>query len=165
MIFDTEMVIDAFKAIFQSDLNAEIGLINTEKSAAPGSDLYLEDIPNDTYLFQAITPTVNNYNVFLMYGLEGGANIIDSQDDNYIEPIQLSFEIVLPDAGDEQRENQIKKLLRYSRALRSIVIKNPDILQGYGKIKIKSLTPSGFGFGRSIFLSCGIQIITTITAR
>lgn len=164
-MYDTEQVITDLENAFKNNLNTEIGLINTEKGAVSGDVLFIEDIPNTTYLFQAISKSVNNYKVFLLYALLPNERLISAQSDNYIEPINITFEVCLPDKGDKSRKAQITKLLRYSRALRSVIIKNLDLLQGYGTVSVVDLTPSGFAFDRQVFLSGGIHVNTTITAR
>jgi len=62
--------------------------------------------------------------------------------------------------------NKFYQLLRYRRALKSVVEKNPEVFRSYAKPLIGSLKPSTFPMSRNVvILSIGIEIKASVTAN
>ena len=160
MRYDAEMAIFDVLDLYKDKLNAAITAINSEKN----DGLVLDAIPNDTYVFDNFPSQVVNYEVALVWGLSSGESVKSSQENNFIEPINITLEICVADDGGEDRLNQLKKLLRYSRALQAVIMENYDVLRGYGRPVIRSLEPNGFSLSNKLFLCAGIQITASITA-
>lgn len=161
MSYDTEQVIFDIEALFKSKLNTEIGLVNTEKS----DSIVLVTIPTNTYVFSNFPSEIVNYEVCVVWGIEPNDSVNEENEINYIESTNLTYEVCLSDAGELDRGEILRRLLRYTKALKNVVMKNTDVLQGYGKVKVRALEPSGFAINKQMFLSAGIGITATITAR
>lgn len=162
MLYDEEMMIKDVAALFKANLNAEIDLINTEKNDL----LVLEHIANDKYIFETLGESLLNFKgFFVLYGLMD-TPLKDASTGNVIEDIVISFQIATFDNGEKERSNTLYKLLRYRRALRSIILKNPDVFRGYAKASMASLKPNAFPFdARAIVLTVGIDIKASVTAH
>ena len=58
------------------------------------------------------------------------------------------------------------KLLRYRRALKQVIMKNPEIFRGYAKPLMASLKPDAFPYdSRNVILTIGIDIRASVTAN
>ena len=164
MIYDEESVIADLVGLLQSDLNAEINLINTEKGAVSGDPLFLSEIPNDKYIFESLNKTILNYKgFFIMYGLKENPPR-EQQEVNMIEDVTVTVEISTFDSGTKNMNNLFTKLLRYRRALKSLVMKNPEMFRSYAKPFVQSLKPAAFPYSKNVvILSIGLDIRASIS--
>lgn len=161
MLYDEEMIIKDAVALFKSQLNAEIDLINTEKNDA----LVLEHIANDKYIFEAIGKDVLNFKGFFMLFGTADTTIKDESNGNVIEDVVMTFQIGTFDKGEKERSNIFYKLLRYRRVLRSLILKNPDVFRGYAKASMVSLKPNALYFDEgNVILTIGINLKASVTA-
>lgn len=166
MIYDEEIMLKDLETAFKNDLNGCIDAINTEKGESVGDPLYIPNIPTDKYKFETLDRSMNGYKgFFIMYGISD-TPIKDQQVGNYIEDLTVSFEVCCFDDGQKDMRNKFYQLLRYRRALKSVVEKNPEVFRSYAKPLIGSLKPSTFPMSRNVvILSIGIEIKASVTAN
>jgi len=161
MIYDEELMLKDIEILFQAKLPAEITAINTEKADA----LVLDLIPNDKYIFETLDSRILNYRgFFIMYGLKD-TPVRETNTETFLEEVEITFQIATFDKGEKERKNTLYKLLRYRRALKAVILKNPDVFRGYAKPLMKSLKPDAFPYdNKNIILTVGIDIKASVTA-
>lgn len=161
MIYDEELMLKDLENLCKTGLNAEIDIINAEKADA----LVLTHIPSDKYVFEAIGKGMLNYTgFFVMYGLVDNP-LAESNSSNVIENCMMTLQIGTFDKGEAERSNLFYKLLRYRRALRSLILKNPDVFRGYAKASMVSLKPNAFPYDdRNVILTIGVDVKASVTA-
>lgn len=161
MLYDEELMIKDLANLYMTKLNSEIDIINAEKN----DSLVLDHIPSDKYVFETLGEGLLNYKgFFVMYGLMD-TPLKEASNGNVIEDITVTFQIATFDKGEAERKNTLYKLLRYRRALRSLIIKNPDVFRGYAKASMASLKPDAFPYdSRAIVLTIGIDVKASVTA-
>lgn len=166
MIYDEENMIDDAVALFKAELTNEIDAVNLEKGAVSGDALFLDNISNQDYIFETLDSTVLNIaGYFVMYGLKT-TNPTSPSIDNFIDGVTMTFLVATFDNGEENRQETLKKLLRYRKALKQVIMKNPDVFRGYAKPLVASLKPDAFPFDRkNIILTMGVDIIASVTAN
>ena len=166
MMYDEEQMIRDIETVFKNNLNNEIDTINTEKGEVSGNPLFLDHIPSDKYIFETLDKRILNYRgFFIMYGLID-TPIRDAQQGNFIEDVTVTFQIATFDKGEKARSNTMYKLLRYRRALKQVVMKNPDMFRSYAKPLTASLKPDAFPYdSKKIILTIGIDIKASVTAN
>ena len=163
VIYDEENVLKDLLACFQANFSTAIACVNTVKN----DSIILEDIPLDMWSMVSLDSSVLNYRgFFIMYGFVDN-NLTEVQADNWLEPVATRFEVCTFDNGERDRSETLYRLIRYRRALKDILLKNLDVLQGYSKPLIKSLEPSAFPFPgtQDFIISVGIDIKAMITAN
>lgn len=166
MTFDEELAVIALEKAFKNDLNTEIDKVNTEKGSIIGDVLFLENIPNDKFIFESLDSRILNYEGFFVFYGFVDTEPKSAQVDNYIDDVVMGISIGTFDNGEEDRSNTLYKLLRYRKALKQVVFKNPDMFSGYAKPLVSSLKPSAFPFdNKTVILSIGLEITASITAN
>ena len=135
-------------------------------NALPGEPLYMEEIPNDKFIFDSLFKSLLNYKgFFVRYGI-ADTPVSQAQEDNYIEEIKIYFEIATFDKGDKNLNNLMYKLLRYRKALKNVIMKNRDVFRGYAKPLVTSLKPAAFPFSSQYSLiAIGVEIEASSTTR
>ena len=166
MMYDEEMMIKDVEKLFKAKLNAEIDCINTEKGATLGDVLFLANIPDDKYVFETLDSRLLNYTgFFIMYGIID-TPMREANTDNFIEDLTMTFQVATFDKGEKTRSNTLYKLLRYRRALKAVIFKNPDVFRNYAKPLVASLKPEAFPYDRkNIILTIGLDIKASVTAN
>ncbi len=166
MLYDEEFMIRDIETLYKSKLNAEIDLINTEKGAAPGDALFIENIPSDKYIFETLDSRLLNYKgFFILYGIVD-TPIREQQIDNFIEDLTITFQVATFDRGEKERSNTMYKLLRYRRAIKQVIMNNPDVFRNYAKPLVASLKPDAFPYDRkNIILTIGVNIKASVTTN
>lgn len=166
MMYDEELMIRDVETIFKAKLNEQIDCINTEKGAVSGDALFIDNIPSDKYIFETLDKRLLNYTgFFILYGLVD-TPLRDAQVDNFIEDVTLTFQVATFDKGEKARSNTMYKLLRYRRALKQVIMKNPDVFRNYAKPLMASLKPDAFPYSsKKIILTIGIDIKASVTAN
>lgn len=160
-LYDEEYMADDIEALFKAQLPAEIAVVNADKNDSNS----IANIPNDKYVFETLSDSMNNFEgFFLMYGIADAGTVKEASTGNIIEDVTFTIQIATFDKGEASRRNTLRKLLRYRRALRSVIINNPDVFRGYAKASLASLRPNAFEFNRKIVLTCGIDVKASITA-
>lgn len=166
MLYDEELMVKDLANVFKAKLNTEIELINTEKLGIDQNDKrQLEPIPEKAYVFETLGDSMLNYKgFFVMYGLSD-TPIMEATTGNLLESIQVTFQVACFDKGEKSREDLLYKLLRYRRALKAVIMKNPDVFRGYAKPLIGSLKPNAFEFNGSVVIHVGVDIKASVTAN
>lgn len=160
-LYDEEYMASDLEALLKAQLPAEIAIINADKN----DSLTLASIANDKYVFETLSESMLNFEgFFLMYGISDAGTIKEASTGNVIEDVTFTVQIATFDKGEASRLNTLKKLLRYRRALRSVIINNPDVFRGYAKASLASLRPNAFEFNRKVVLTCGIDVKASLTA-
>lgn len=164
--YDEEMMVKDTETLFKANLNTEIDLINTEKGAVSGDVLFIENIPSDKYIFTTLDSRILNYRgFFILYGL-ADTPVRDQTTDNFIEDAVITFQVATFDKGEKTRSNTIYKLLRYRRALKQVIMKNPDMFRSYAKPLVSSLRPDAFPYdSKNVILTIGLDIKASVTAN
>lgn len=160
--FDTETLIKKCLTLVQAELNTKIQEINTEKG-----DFEIDTIEPGAYYFAQLPAEVYNYSAFVVYGFMNNPTLESSNEFNQIKSLEIFFEVVSVDAGENEGQNVIYKLLRYSRALEDIFNKNfSKIMEGYGKIQVSNLTPTTlFSMEGKTVRSAGVSVTARITSN
>ena len=159
--YDSERGVKDALNLYQTKLNDIIDCINAEKN----DSITLENIANSEYIFGVITEDMLNFNVpFIMYGMEP-ATPKEVQATNFVKETKFSFRVFMPDCGDAVRDDEFYKLLRYQRALETVIVKNSNSFKSYGKPLVTSLTPDAFEYNSKVFLHIGIEISVSISVR
>jgi len=161
-MYDEEWMIRDIEATFKEKLDAEITCINTEKNDA----LVLDLIPSEKYIFETLDSRLLNYKgFFILYGLVD-TPIRESNINNFLEDVVVTFQVATFDRGEKERSKTMYKLLRYRRALKQVIMKNPDMFRGYAKPLVSSLKPDVFPYDRNnVILTIGIDIKASVTAN
>ena len=151
MAKDVEELCDIFDEIFKTKLNPEIVKINTDKN----DGITLAQIQPEAVIFQSLNDETLNWSPFVLYGITSesskGAGINEASDINFFVIIALSS-TNLPDLP--------KRLLRYSKALKKIVLKRFDDL----KVELIQTGPITFQNSNSSNMSHGIGLEFSISA-
>lgn len=165
-MYDEENMIRDIETLYKAKLNAEIDCINTEKGAVSGDPLFMDQIPSEKYIFETLDKRLLNYKgFFILYGLVD-TPIREQNIDNFLEDVTVTFQVATFDKGEKERSNTMYKLLRYRRALKQVIIKNPDVFRSYAKPLMASLKPDSFPFSsKSIILTIGVDIKASVTAN
>jgi hypothetical protein len=166
MQYDEEFIISDLETLFKAELNTFIDCVNTEKGSVSGDPLFIPNIPTDKYCFETLNKSVNNYKgFFVVFGVTD-TPIRDQQENNYIEDLTVAFEICTFDNGTRNMNNKFYQLLRYRRALKAVIMKNPDVFRGYAKPLVGSLKPTAYPYDKQrAILSIGIEIKASVTAN
>lgn len=164
--YDVELFLSDIKKIFQANLNDKIDAINLEKQTITeetNDDFAINRISNDAWYFNHL-PEVWSYPQFVVWGL-GDIEIKNSQPDGAMQEVTAFIEVAIPDRGAPRNEAYIYQLLRYSRALQDIALKNFDGLRGYGKIRVDSLSPTLVNISDKRLRISGISITAQFGLR
>lgn len=162
MFYDEELMVRDLETTFKAKLNAEIDCINAEKN----DDLILEHIPAEKYIFETLDSRILNYKgFFILYGLIDTPPR-DANTSNFIEDVTITIQVATFDRGEKDRSKTLYKLLRYRRALKQVVMKNPEMFRGYAQPLMASLKPDAFPYDRNnIILTIGIDVKASVTAN
>ena len=161
-IYDEENFLEDALNLFQTHLPTFINNINNRKN----DSITLASIANELYKFNSLDSSVWNYRgFFILYGF--GENVpTELQEDNFLEPVTISFEVATFDNGEQDRRETVNRLIRYRRALKECILKNFDSFRGFTKPKVVSLEPAAFVFPNSndTVLAAGIEIRAILSA-
>lgn len=166
MTYDEEFMVQDLVDLYKEKLGAEIDCINAEKGATLGDPLFLAQIPTDKYVptTMGVKQLLNYTGFWLSYGISD-TPIKAQQSGNYLEDLMVSIEIATFDNGTKDSEIIFKKFLRYRRALKNVIMKNPDVFRGYGQPLVGSLKPAAFPYSsKKVILAIGLDIKASMTA-
>lgn len=166
MFYDEEQMINDIETLFKTKLNAEIDCINAEKGSVSGDPLFIENIPSDKYVFETLSSQLLNYQgFFVVWGLVD-TPIGEVQLGNFIEGVTVTFQVATFDDGRRDMSTTLYKLLRYRRALKQVIMKNPDVFRNYAKPLMASLKPDAFPYSnKSTILTIGIDVKASVTTN
>ena len=161
MMYDEEFMIRDIETLYKNKLNDEIDCINTEKGAVSGDPLFMEHIPSEKYIFETLDSRLLNYKgFFILYGLVD-TPIREQNVNNFIEDVTITFQVATFDKGEKARSNTMYKLLRYRRALKQVIMKNPDVFRNYAKPLMASLKPDAFPYDRKNIILTILTLLIT----
>lgn len=158
-MFDTECLLRRSFEVMKSKLNDELLVVDADKG-----DYALDPINDDAWYFQNLSDEVWSYHAFVVWGLYVQPTQTATQSNNSMKQIQIFFEVCLPDDGGPIEENVFYKLLRYTRALESVIHKNYDKIRSGLKVQVQSLNPTSFDLGGKTFRSAGVLIQAAMSA-
>lgn len=166
MMYDEEYVVADIEATFKANLNGEITKINTEKGANVGDELYMDTLTDDDYIYEVIPESVLNHTgFFVLFGLVD-TEPTEQNSNNFLDNTTVTFQIGAFDLGDEQRRILLTKLLRYRRAIKQVIMNNPDMFRGYATPVVASLKPDSLQLtSKRTILKIGVDITASITAN
>lgn len=152
--FDIERYLKDIEEIFKQNLTTELGIIDTEKG-----DFTLDTIPDDAFYMNSI-PATFSYDTFVVWGIES-QDTVDSTGFATLQTVSVFIEVASVEGGESDTETLIYRLLRYSRALKSVLHKNHRALRGNARLEVRDLRPAASIIrGESVF-SAGISIKAT----
>lgn len=157
-MFDTEDLLRSTGTLMKAKLNDALLVVDTDKG-----DYALDPINADAWYFQNLDEEVWSYSSFIVWGMYDNPTQTENQSNNAIKTTQMFFEVCLPDDGGALEENVFYKLLRYTRALESVVDKNYDKIRSGLKVQVSSLSPTSFDLGGKTFRSAGILITAAMS--
>ncbi len=156
MKIDLEYYLLRIKELLQDKLPSKLTAIDTEKN----DGLVLPQIENDAYFFQGYHERMTNYSDFIIYGIDQ----IESVSQNAINAKNFTFfvEIAFTDRGEI--DVNLKKMLRYGRALEEIFLDNYAKILGHTRFNIQLLEPITFESKEAgVFLnSIGVKISASL---
>lgn len=165
-MYDEELALKDIIDEFKNGLNAQIDCINTNKGAAPADSLYIPNIPDTKYIpvTLGVKQLLNYTGFFISYGI-ADTPIREASQVNYMEDFTVMVEVATFDSGNRNPEILYTQFLRYRKAMKNLIMKNPDILRGYGKLSVGSLKPAAFPYSnKKVILSIGLNIKASFTA-
>lgn len=159
-ILDVETIVKKTQELIKSKLNDQIDCITAEKN-----DWEIEKINDDAWYFQQLGDEVYSYPSFIVWGIYSNPSVTDDAYSNSMKKVTMFFEVVIPDSGGPISENVFYKLLRYTRALETVVQKNYDKVHSGIKVKVSQLNPTSFSTNNETFRSAGIEVEAAISTR
>ena len=150
-MFDTEELLEKTSDLMKAKLNAELLIVDTDKG-----DYALDPINDEAWYFQNLGDEAFSFANFMVWGMY--ENPTQESEHNAIKVTKIFFEICLPDDGGPLNENVFYKLLRYTRALESVIDKNYGKIRSGLKVQVSSLSPTSFDLGGKTFRSAGILV-------
>jgi hypothetical protein len=164
--YDVELFITDIEKVFKDNLNTCIDAINLEKQTLTpetNDNFNIARISDDAWYFNHI-PTIWSYPQMIIWGIED-ITILNKQADGASQKVTAFFEVGIPDKGDVINQSYIYKLLRYSRALQDIALKNFDGIRSYGHVQVESLSPALVSISDKKLRISGINISATFGLR
>ncbi len=158
MIFDTEDLLKASAQVMKDNLNAEITIIDTEKA-----DYTLDPINDNAWYFQNLDEECFSYANFVVWGMYDSPDQTDTTFNNAMKSTKIFFEVCTVDDGAAINQNVFYKMLRYTRALETVIDKNYDKIRSGLKVQVTSLTPTSFDLNGRKFRSAGVLITAAIS--
>jgi hypothetical protein len=134
--YDIESLLKDIEAVLSVNLNAKLTQIDTEKA----DGITLKPIDSRAYFLQELNSRVANYNPFILYGITnieprpqvGGTAAI----------FTVNVALVFADHGNDQ--HIVKKMLRYSRALKECIEEHFYLIKNSINLEVQSLVPGDF---------------------
>lgn len=153
---DLETILDKIKLLFQAKLTAKLAALDAEKN----DGITLPTVENGAYFLQGYHEGMANFNQFIVYGVEK----IDSTSVNALAAKSFSLYVELAMTDQGMNNENMKKLLRYGRALEEIVNENFDKILGNTRFQTSLLEPAAFEDVKGgVFLkSVGVRITASI---
>jgi hypothetical protein len=155
-IYDIEQFVDEVEALFKSNYNAQLALVDADKN----DGLILDQVNENAFVIQTMDEKAFNENPFLFIGINGVES--ESGQAALRETIAVEIVIVLVDNYDRSID---KKLLRYQRAMKELILSNFNKLtRDRSEVEIKSMVPIQFQLQNSdrTHKAIGIEITKTI---
>lgn len=161
--YDIELLLSDLEALFKSKLNDKITAVNLEKNTLTdetNDNFNISSINNNAWYFHQL-PSTWSYEEFVVFGLQD-ISIEDGMPLGQIQKVSIFFEVAIVDAGENENESQIFKLLRYTRCLQEVATENFDKLRGYSNLTVDSLPPTLIEFSGKKLKTAGIIISASI---
>lgn len=152
--YDAETFFDDMLNLFQTQLDAKLAALNAEK----GDSLIKEAFPDDEYLLN-FNQIVMNKDTFVYFGFIDVANP-ETNGCSTSEAFKMFFSVATIGSDDETLE--MKKILRYTRALEEVAQENSTKFQT-STLEIETFKPAVEQFQESNWwLVGGIHITGVI---
>jgi len=164
--YDVELFLTDIEKIFKANLNNCIDAINLEKQTITpeaNDNFNIAHINDKAWYFEHI-PSVWSYPQFIVWGIDD-IQVLNAQPDGASQKVTVFIEVGIPDDGSIINQSFIYKLLRYSRALQDIALKNFDGVRGYGTIQVETLSPALVSISDKKLRISGINISATFGLR
>lgn len=155
--YDVESALFDLLGLVQANLPTKITEINTEKN----DSIVLDQIPNESY-YNERGEELFNKNTFVFYSI---TNIESIGGVNYGTISNLSISIDFEVFYSTYNEvNSIKRILRYSRALKECLLESFDKISSMGDLIIQDIIPADISFTNSgsSFKVGGVTVQTNI---
>lgn len=154
--YDIEEFITELEDVVKNNLSAKLSEITTDK----GDSLALDDIPSSAIMYELQADTVNNFKASLYIGITNVQT--DSAMAAIAETYSVELVVILPESYDN---NINKRLFRYQRALKEIILENfKSVSRIKQEVEVSSLAPISFQIQNSDHghKAIGIEVQTVI---
>lgn len=132
-LYDIETLLGDLETHLKANLGTALTAINTEKN----DGITCENIDSDAYYFQYLGKTLANKNLFLLYGIESMTS--NGIGPGSVKTYTISVVIVHSDSGNDK--NLVKRLLRYQRALTSVLETGWSAIRKSVNFRVSGLAP------------------------
>jgi hypothetical protein len=156
MKYDIESLLFDIESVLSSKLNAKLSQISADKS----DGITLRPVDNRAYFLQELNSRSANFNPFILYGvtsIESRPHLAGSA-----AILTVSVTLVLADHGNDT--SIVKRMLRYSRALKETIQENFLLQKNSVNMEVHSLIPVEFQKLNSSenYRAVGIDIVVTL---
>lgn len=136
-MYDAEEFLDDVLSIVKDNLNTELTKISAQKAAKFGADpLTIKEIPDAAY-FDTLSNECAEFDPYVYYGI-ADVGIIENHGEG-AENLDAFVFVVLLNEGSKQSPS--KQMLRYIRALRSVMNDNKGKIKFVSQLKVGAITP------------------------
>ena len=146
---DTEYFVLQFGEMIESNLNAQLDLINDRKN----DGIVLAKVNKDAYYYLTFGAGIPAYDPCVIFGVD--TEVVGSMSGHVAEKLLLTAELILSDKGDAATVNTLKRIIRYKRALREVVQAHRS---EYPNLIVENLPDIRFVRDGSHFFAMGIGV-------
>jgi hypothetical protein len=136
MKYDIEDLLSDIEQVLSTHLTLKLSQIDAEKN----DGIILRPVDSRAYFLQELNSRVANFNPFILYGvsnIEARPNLGGTAG-----VFTINASLVLADHGNDL--SIVKRMLRYSRALKECVEENFLLMKNSVKLEVQSLVPVEF---------------------
>lgn len=138
-MFDIEDLLSGIEDALKRELNAQIQAVEAEK-AAQGKAIGLPVVDPRAYFEQTWSNEIMNRAPAIFFGLAD--TLPDGAGPATAQVVRIFVEMVTIDSG--QDVYGLKRVHRYTRAIRQVIENNYDRFSQAGRIKVKTVEPASF---------------------
>lgn len=152
---DIEQVVDDLQAFLDAKLNTELLAIDAEKA----DGIVLKPVDTKAYFPHSFDSRATNYDPFITLRVGN----IESQAIGPATADTLPIAVLLI-LSDQNADNPFKRLLRYQRAIKTLVLRHFAKISGSDKFKVVSLVvvPLQLLDSSDTFKMIGVELTVTI---
>lgn len=155
MTYDLEQLCFDLQTIASANLATKLAALDTEKN----DGLTLKAPASTAYFFQALNKAqATADDVFVFFGMDDPT--ADGLGPMTVEEVEIFFIVMARDTGENQQ--YLRRMLRYSRALKEIFQENFSNTPWKNKLKVTSIAPVSFTIQGvpSTFMGAGVKVWT-----